>query len=168
MITEHEVYKESVGLNVDGSYKAGIIIKSSIIKDGAEVEEASYTLEQTKLRISRNSSCTMIDLVFRNRFDPELDKVWSMIESFRERHPYFDAETEERPILSLTFFPFKYEGEYFVTGADALCWTLIPIDETKDLYTIRVIFFNDNVLTFNSPDTSYDLAEMEEAVEETL
>lgn len=112
---------------------------------------------QPMINIREMSERTVIDLTFRSVYDVDLKRSWDMLEQFGD---LLDMTTKKNngqsPALCLTLIPEEANGTIYALATNPVMWALTALEAGREAITIRLVFHEEYVGFFYSPDIQVD------------
>ena len=169
-MTEKEVFIAACGVDDDQNNKSIVKIESKIFhtKNSTEEDVSERTIDGPVVNIFRSMRYTMIDLQFSDNSDYDYINVSAMLKDFCTPGNSIDDLAEDIPAIVLTVMPKSLEGEYYICGMHGT-WCLMPSQPNRLADTIRFIFDNNLVHTYQIDESQVDTDELiEEAYLESV
>ena len=114
---------------------------------------------------------TMISLKFMSDVSADMRGVWEGLNYYKEAMENMNNKlknndnTASAPILTLTFMPKKYNGDYYVIASSPIFWALAGDTIGEKVKEIRMLFKCDDVCIMKSEFTEAEKQELNSEVQ---
>lgn len=89
---------------------------------------------------------TTVVLKFDYARNPEMNRIWHMLEDYGTEQAELEPDAEEIPVLSITVVPMLLGGQYGMVAHDPIFYHMQPSDAMQDYCDeIRIVFEPDSV-----------------------
>ena len=150
MVSERDIFKAACGINEEQESNSIIRVEAKILHlagGGSEETVSDLTMDNPCVSIHRSYRYTLIDLEFDDNSDPDLIRLSDMLRGFTVPEESMDVENDRIPAIILTVMPKAFDGEYFICGMHGV-WCLMPSENGRPVDTVRFIFDNELVHTY--------------------
>lgn len=158
-MTEKDILIACCGTDADGITNSIVKVQNTILDINKDAEDikSEVTLDNPSVNIMRTYRYTIVDLIFINDTDYDYINTVQMLRDFIIPENSMDAEDSLVPAIVVTISPKSFEGQYYVAGMHGT-WCLMPSDPSGPVNTIRFIFDNELLHTYelNDADVDYD------------
>ena len=166
-MTDKDVFKAACGITEDKDNKSLVKIETKFYSanDNSEADVEQRTIDGPVVNIFRSLRYTIVDLQFSDNSDYDYINVSQMLKNFSTPENSMDTVTDKIPAIVLTVMPKSLEGQYYICGMHGT-WCLQPSAPNKLADTIRFIFENDLLHTYQVNPTALDYDGVDEQIQE--
>lgn len=170
-MTDKDVFQAACGVTEDKDNKSLIKIETKFIhteNGGSEETVEQRTLDGPIINIFRSLRYTMVDIQFADNCDYDYINVTQMLKNFCTPKNSMDTVADKIPAIVLTVMPKSLQGQYYICAMHGT-WCLMPSKPNRMADTIRFIFDNELIHTYqiNPEKLDYDGVE-EEMTEDAM
>ena len=143
MMEPKEFLNACCGIAADGNSKSIINIRyaemthGNIKKDLRLLKE--YTTYLPLIDIKFVNDFVYIDLIFKNKYERDLQEIWNILQDFKRRTESLEEESNKFPIVMVTIEPRNEQGKYIMASMP-IQFPLCMADLSSNQLVISMLF----------------------------
>jgi hypothetical protein len=177
----NDIMEEIIGVDNYGASRSVVLFTIDEYENYFQTDNPDEFISKTKRCIEINhpivdiipisSEYNMVILKFQSDVAADLRGVWEGFNYYTEALNIMNEKikngdnTASAPILTLTFMPKKYNGDYFVAAASPIFWSLSGDEVGDKVKEVRILYKSNDVCYMKSELTELEKQQIDSEVQ---